>query len=138
MTGRLRTGRRHAALGIVGLMWALPVLAHHSIAMFDWNKPTTLAGTVRQFQWTNPHCFVQVQVGGGQGTTEWSVEMGSPSALYRAGWRPGTLKRGDKVTVIVAPTRDGTAGGLMMSAVTADGRRFGSPAQAGGPSRGAP
>lgn len=134
MTRGFWTGRRRAAIGTLGLMLALPVLAHHSIAMFDWTKPTTLAGTVKQFQWINPHCFVQMLVAGGQGTTEWSVEMGSPSALYRAGWRPGTLKRGDRLTVVVAPTREGTAGGLMMSAVTQDGRRFGGPTPPGGPS----
>jgi hypothetical protein len=103
---------------------ALPAAAHHSGAMFDDQKSVTLTGTVKQFQWTNPHCWIQVLVPGDKGPTEWSVEMGAPFELFRNGWRPGTLKAGDKITVVLHPMRDGSKGGLYVSAVGADGAPF--------------
>lgn len=117
--------RRAVLLGIAGCMIVLPALAHHSIAMFDAARTVTLSGTVKLFQWTNPHSFIQLLVPGETGTVEWSVEMGSPGSLYRGNWRPGTLKPGDKITVVIHPNRDGTAGGLFKSAVAADGGPLG-------------
>ncbi len=70
---------------------ALSVHAHHSGALFDDTKSITLTGVVRAFQWTNPHCWIQVLVPGEPQALEWSVEMGSPSVMFRAGWSPGTL-----------------------------------------------
>jgi hypothetical protein len=93
--------------------------------MFDNKTSMTLTGTVKAFQWTNPHCWIQVLVPGAQGPTEWSVEMGSPSQLYRGGWKQGTVKPGDTITVVVHPMRDGTKGGLFMSAVGKDGKPLG-------------
>jgi hypothetical protein len=92
--------------------------------MFDDDKSVTLAGTVKSFQWTNPHCWIQLVVPGEAGSVEWSVEMGSPSLLFRAGWKPGTLKTGQKITVVIHPMRDGTPGGLFVSAVGPDGKPF--------------
>ena len=99
--------------------------AHHSGAIFDDEKSTTLAGTVKAFQWTNPHCWIQVLVPAEGGSVEWSVEMGSPSQLYRGGLRPGSLKPGDRITVVVHPMRDGTKGGLFVSAIGPDGKALG-------------
>jgi hypothetical protein len=107
---------------MAALLFALPGLAHHSGAMFDNKTSLTLTGTVKAFQWTNPHCWIQVLVPGEQGPTEWSVEMGSPSQLYRGGWKQGTVKPGDTITVVVHPMRDGTKGGLFVSAVGKDGK----------------
>jgi hypothetical protein len=103
----------------------LPAAAHHSGAMFDDQKSMTLTGTVRLFQWTNPHCWIQLVVPAEKGFAEWSVEMGAPMELYRNGWRPGTLKVGDKITVVIRPMRDGSSGGLYVSAVAADGTPYG-------------
>jgi hypothetical protein len=36
--------------------------AHHSFAMFDADKRVTVAGTVKEFQWTNPHAFTLMMV----------------------------------------------------------------------------
>src|SRR5215510_5034487 len=72
--------------------------AHHSGAMFDYDRSITLAGTVKQFQWTNPHCWIELSVPGKDGTVEdWSVEMGAPLQLYQGGCKPGTLKAGDEI-----------------------------------------
>ncbi len=100
-------------------------LAHHSGAMFDDKTSTTLTGTVKTFQWTNPHCWIQLVVSGQQGPTEWSVEMGSISQLFQGGWRQSTVKVGDKITVVIHPLRDGTAGGLYVSALGEDGMPIG-------------
>jgi hypothetical protein len=117
--------RREVLTGIPALLIALNAVAHHSGAMFDDKKSTTIEGTVKAFQWTNPHCWIQVLVPGQQAPTEWSVEMGSPSQLFRGGWKPGTLKVGDKIRVVIRPTRDGTNGGLFVSVTREDGQPLG-------------
>lgn len=92
-------------------------MAHHSFAMFDTARQVTLSGTVREFQWTNPHSWLQLDVQG----TEYSIELGSPNTLSRRGWRRVTFKPGDKVSVVINPMRDGSAGGALVSAVDAQG-----------------
>jgi len=106
------------------------VYAHHSGAMFDYQKSKTLAGTVKEFQWTNPHCWIQLLVPAEHGTVEWSIEMATPSSLFQAGWRPHTLKPGDKIVVVINLARDGTNTGLIVSAVREDGRPLGTIASA--------
>ncbi len=116
-------------LALTGVPWLLLLAAqagaHHSGAMFDDSKSATLIGTVKEFQWTNPHCWIQLEIPSPQGAQEWSIEMGSPSQLFRGGWRPKSLQSGDKITVRVHPLRDGTNGGLFVSATLADGRPIG-------------
>ena len=95
--------------------------------MFDPQKSITLHGTVRLFQWTNPHCWIQLLVPSPAGATEWSIEMGSNGNLYRNGWRSSTLNAGERITVIIHPVRDGTAAGQFVSATAADGSPLGRP-----------
>jgi hypothetical protein len=114
-----------AVFSASGLLLALPAVAHHSFGMFDNKKEQTLVGTVKEFQWTNPHCFIQLLVPGDKSTTEWSVEMGGPATLYRMGWRPSAVGPGDKITLVIHPMRDGTAGGSFVSAVAPDGKQLG-------------
>jgi hypothetical protein len=112
---------------------ALPVLAHHSFAMFDQTKVVPLKGTVREFQWTNPHAWIQVDVPGAAGATEmWSVELNSPNNLRRQGWKSNSLKPGDKVTVTINPLRDGKKGGLFVAVILPDGKILGDATRAGG------
>ena len=106
------------------LATAAPVQAHHSSAMFDDHQTVKLTGTVKQFQWSNPHCWIQMLVADKTGLAEWSVEMGSPSQLYRGGWRPSILHVGDAIVVVVHPMRDGSKGGLFVSAKHGDGTPF--------------
>jgi hypothetical protein len=108
--------------GLILLMLVLPAAAHHSGAMFDDRKSITLKGTVKAFQWTNPHCFIQVMVPGKEGPEEWSVEMGAPFEVVRTGWRPTTVKPGDPITVVIHPLRDGKRGGLYVSSTGANGQ----------------
>jgi hypothetical protein len=108
------------------LLGAAPAaLAHHSFAMFDSSKETTLDGTVREFQWTNPHSWIQLQVMENGQMTEYSIEGGSPNGLARKGWKRTSLKPGDKVKVTIHPLKDGAKGGSFMKAVTADGAILG-------------
>ena len=109
------------------LVLPLDLHAHHSPAMFDFSKEMTLTGTVRLFQWTNPHSYIQLVVKADDGTEqEWSLEMGANVYLYNLGWRPSTVKVGDTVTVIAVPLRSGKQGaGLLVRATTADGKSLG-------------
>lgn len=100
-----------------------PALSHHSFAMFDRTKEITLAGTVKSFEWTNPHSWLQLVVRDARGATkEYSIEMGSPNTMSRSGWRKTSFKTGDRVTVKINPMRDGSAGGAFVSAVNAEGK----------------
>lgn len=97
--------------------------AHHSRAMFDLQRQVELSGTVREFQFSNPHCYIQLSVPNDRGgIDEWAVEMGAPSHLRGAGWKKSTLKAGDRVRVTIAPLRDGRRGGELVRISTPDGR----------------
>ncbi len=102
--------------------------AHHSFAMFDQSKQVTVAGTVRDFQWTNPHAFIELE--DAQGKT-WGVELNSPNNLVRQGWKRTIIKAGDKVSVVLNPLRDGRPGGLFTTLTLPDGRVLGNPKPTG-------
>jgi len=94
--------------------------------MFDQEQTVELIGTVREFQWTSPHIWIQVQVENAAGELEeWSIEGGTPSRLYRAGWRPTTFSPGDKVTIRGNPMRDGGKAALFVGAKLEDGSTLG-------------
>ena len=108
-----------------GCLSAAPAMAHHSFAMFDNTKSVTLEGTVKEFQWTNPHSWVQLMVKDASGKeVEWSVEGGSPNGLARQGWKRTSLKPGDKASIVIHPLKDGTTGGSLVSA-TVNGEKVG-------------
>jgi len=104
-----------AAVGLaLGLLAAAsPALAHHSFAMFDFNRTVTLKGTVKEFQWTNPHVvlWIETDPAGGDGPVMWSAELTSPGNLMRFGWSRQMLKPGDKIELELNPLRDGKHGG---------------------------
>ena len=107
----MRTRLTVAVVGIVGLLAAVPLVAHHSFAAeYDADKPIKLTGTVTKVEWTNPHCFFYVDVKNeASGKTEnWGFEMGNPNALLRLGWTRNSLKQGDTVTVEGSRARDGS------------------------------
>jgi len=111
-----------------------PAFAHHSFAMFDRQKEVTLNGTVKEFQWTNPHSFIEIAVTEAGATTAYSIEMNSPNNLTRQGWKSTSLKPGDKVVLLMNPLRDGSKGGLFVSVMLPDGKVLGDPTRLpGGP-----
>ena len=109
---------------LLAAVLALPLAAHHSFAMFDTAKPITISGVVTSFEWTNPHAYIEIDVPGtgGRKPTHWTVELGSTSILMRAGWRFNTLKKGDKVSALISPLRNGEPGALLNRITLADGR----------------
>ena len=107
-------------------------VAHHSFAMFDQTKQLPLKGTVVEFQWTNPHAFIQLEVADGAAKHTWSVELNSPNNLKRQGWKSTSLKAGDAVTVVINPLRDGAKGGLFVAVTLPDGKVLGDATRAGG------
>jgi hypothetical protein len=98
--------------------------AHHSFAAeFDSNKVVTLNGVVTKVEWTNPHTYFHVDVTDDQGkVTNWAVEGGAPNALYRAGWKPTSLKAGDRVTIVGSRAKDGSNLANATSFMLPDGR----------------
>jgi len=116
-------------IGVVAILGANSAFAHHSHAMFDSEKEVTLVGTVKEFQWNNPHCWIQLLVPNSDDPkaepVEWAVEMGAPIQLLRHGWKPSSLKPGDKITVVINPLRDGRPGGQIVSAIGPDGKPIG-------------
>jgi len=103
-----------------------PVMAHHSFAMFEINKEIVIQGTVTEFQWTNPHTWIEMDVADANGVTmHWSIEAGSVAGLSREGWTRHTLNRGDKITLVAHPLRDGKPGGSLMGVTLADGKHLG-------------
>jgi hypothetical protein len=113
----------------VALTTAAPAaFAHHSFAMFDRDKATSVSGIVKEYEWTNPHVWVHVMVPDAAGkAVEWSFEMQSIAQDTRAGWRRDSVKPGDKISVEFHPLKDGTRGGQLMSAVLPNGQRLGPP-----------
>ena len=118
-----------ASLGAAALLAASSASAHHSAAMFDASKEVTLAGTVKEFQWTSPHCWIQVLVPDtahpGGAPVEWGIEMDNPLGLSRHGWKASSLKPGDRIVVGAHPLRDGTTGGQAVSVTREDGTPIG-------------
>jgi hypothetical protein len=109
---RLKAAALAAGLALAALPGA--GFAHHSFAMFDFTKPMTLKGTVKEFQWTNPHVVLWVYAdpaAAGAQPELWTVELTSPGNLTRQGWTRQSLKAGDKVSVTISPLRDGEHGG---------------------------
>ncbi len=119
-----------AALVVAGVVCVAvrPLVAHHSAAMFDNQKTIEITGTIKEFQWTNPHVWIQVnveKVGTSGAKEEWSVEGGSPNSLSRNGWRKGTFTPGAAVSIRINPMRDGTHAGNFVGAKFADGKTLG-------------
>jgi hypothetical protein len=118
---------RFALLSALLALTAAPAaLAHHSMAMFDLKTKKELTGTVREFQWTNPHCYVQLVVRNAEGKDEeWSLEMAAPAYLQAKGWKARIIKPGDRISVSIWPLRSGARGGMLDFAKTADGKPIG-------------
>lgn len=109
------------------LTTALPVvaLAHHSAARFDLTiRDHTVTGIVKEFHPANPHTKIVLEIADEKGKRDVEFEGHSRNNYYRAGWREGMVKLGDKITLFAAPTKDGTDGGYALEVVAADGTRF--------------
>jgi len=101
-------------LSLGALAVSEPAAAHHSFALFDITKTVSLQGTVKQFDWTNPHSWIKLDVVGPQ-AGEWMIELPAAAALARQGLTKNFLKVGDKVILRVNPLKDGGKGGIIES-----------------------
>ena len=115
-------------LALAGIIVAVPmtsVKAHHAFARFDSNREVTLEGTVKEFQWTNPHAWIVLTVDRKGRPEQWAIEMSGSSGLAREGWQPKTLTPGMAVTATIRPLRDGTNGGQFLEITLPDGTMLG-------------
>jgi hypothetical protein len=118
------------------LLWAGcgSALAHHSFAMFDMSKTLTLAGTVTNFEWTNPHSWIWIQVPDGKGGSQlWGLEGQAPGELTRHGWTRHSINVGEKISVQIHPLKDGQLGGSFREVTLADGTVLSSGMSIGAP-----
>ena len=106
--------------------FAAPALAHHSFAMFDAQKTVVLEGTVKQFEWVNPHSWLRIMVNDEKTGNQvlWAIELSSPSRLVTMGMRADSVKPGDAVSVTFHPMKDGTRGGQFLQAVLPGGKQI--------------
>ena len=113
-------------IAVAVVIFAVQAQAHHSFAMFDQEKTITVSGTLKEFEFTNPHCWLHVTaVDSATGrTVDWAFEMGSVGQVATQGWKADTVKPGDKITIDGHPMKDGSRAGQYQSAKLSDGRSF--------------
>jgi hypothetical protein len=111
---------------LFALLFSMPAWAHHAFSMFDQNTTIELKGEIKEFQWTNPHVWVQLLVTQPDGSVvEWSIEGSSPNGLRRQGWRSESLLPGMEVSLQTHPLKNGEPGGSLVSVTLADGSVLG-------------
>ena len=112
---------RLAALGVAFALVSSAAWAHHSFAMFDFAKTTSIKGTVREFHWANPHAILWVDPEAKDPAKgPWFAELTSPGNLTRVGWDKRAFKAGDRVELVIHPLRDGKSGGAFKQATLLD------------------
>ena len=121
------TRRLLYTVAALGMLAAGPtrLLAHHSATMFDEKKTVTVEGVVKEFQYSNPHSWLIVDVTDKNGkVTTWGFEAEGPSTLSRAGIKPSDFKPGTRLTITGNPMKNGTPAAIWLDAVRADGKKF--------------
>jgi hypothetical protein len=112
-----------AAVGV--LLVSAPLVAHHGAAALDTGKEVTLKGTVTEWIWSNPHCFLQFDAKDDAGTVRnWAVETQNPTTMTLRGWSRTSFKFGDAVTVTVEPVKNGEPVGRILSVILANGQKL--------------
>lgn len=118
-----RRGLLTAGFGL--LVAARPARAHHSTSMYDMANPVTVKGTVKRFEWTNPHAFIFLEVKDAKGQmVEWEIELMSLNHLRSYGWVRTTVKAGDTVGATGAPARNGAPSMIAGVVELPDGRKI--------------
>jgi len=113
---------RIPCVALVLLIASAPLLAHHGAAQFDVGKRVTVKGTVVEWFWANPHCFLRFDVAGDDGqVVHWNVELQSGPNILPQGFSKQTFKVGDQVTVTLEPVKNGRPLGRLQKVVLADG-----------------
>jgi len=132
---RIARASASALAVVLTLGVALGVEAHHSFAMFDNENQIKLQGKVTDFQWTNPHVYIELDAENvyseDKTVKHWTVECANPGILNRIGWKFNMIKPGDEITIIVAPLRSAEPGALLKQVTLPDGRVFANGGPAG-------
>jgi hypothetical protein len=117
---------KHTLLALItaaAVIATAPVAAHHGAATFDTGKELTMQGTVTEWVWSNPHCFLKFDVTEKDGTVRhWTVETSNPPDMVNRGWTRRSFKGGDKVTVVVEPVKSGNPVGRLLTVTLPDGK----------------
>jgi Family of unknown function (DUF6152) len=122
---RVATASVAMAAGLVGF-GVTPAAAHHSFAGFDKTKVVTLKGTVKQWQFMNPHSWLTITVVEDGKEVQYALEGSSVNTLAHRGWGRNTFKAGEKLTVEMYPLYSGEKGGAFLKATFEDGRTLSS------------
>ena len=116
MSRKNLTGVCISVAGAALLASGVQANAHHSFALFDMTKSVMLEGTVKQFDWTNPHSWIRlVVVNASNMPEEWMIELPAAGTLAREGWNKNYLKPGERISVRINPLKDGKKGGALQS-----------------------
>jgi|SRR6185503_1414101 len=117
---------RGVALAILGvLVMPVSMMGHHGGASFDNTKEVTVKGTVTEWLWANPHCFLKVEEKDASGTARiWNLEFGNPTDITSRGFSRRTFKAGDQITVSVTPVKSGAPVGRARVVTLADGTKL--------------
>ena len=114
------------AFVVAVLLWSpAPLLGHHGAATFDTENEITLKGTVQEWRWSNPHCFLRFDVTDERGTVTWTVETSHPIDMVRRGWSRTMFETGDEVTITLQPVKSGAPIGRVRSVVLPGGQKLG-------------
>jgi Family of unknown function (DUF6152) len=113
-------------LAVAGLMGSIPLSAHHGNAAFDVGKKVTLKGTVTEWVWANPHCWLKFDVKDDKGSVvHWVAETNNLADMIERGWSMRSFKPGDEVTVTVEPVKNGNPAGRVLSVILPNGQTLG-------------
>jgi len=117
---------RHLAFAFVGVtLLSASLMAHHGAASFDTSKELTLKGTVTEWLWANPHCFLKMDAKDETGTVRnWTIELGNPTDITPRGFSRRTFKVGDEVTALLQPVKNGAPVGRLRTVTLADGSKL--------------
>ena len=119
------TRRGFLATGVGVVITARAVHGHHSTSMYDMANPVTVRGTVKRFEWTNPHAFIFLEAKDDKGAlVEWEIEMMSLNHLRSYGWVRTTVKAGDIVAATGAPAKSGAPSMIAGVVELPDGRKI--------------
>jgi len=111
------------AIFLCTLAVSVPSFAHHGAAAYDTTKKITVKGTVTDWFWANPHCFLKFDAKDDKGNVvHWATEASNPSDMVNLGWSKQSFKAGDEVTVTFMPVKNGQPVGRLEQVVLADGK----------------
>src|ERR1700754_3502464 len=107
------------------LLVSVTLAAHHGAASLDTGKEVTLKGTVTEWIWSNPHCFLKFDAKDDTGAIRnWAVETQNPTSMTQRGWARPSFKVGDEVTVTIEPVKNGQPVGRILTAIMANGQKL--------------